>query len=388
MTVGNQERRKHSEHVAVLRMAGAVCLTATALLTACSDGKVSQPTAPSPAPVVAATAERRNVPLEVKAIGAIEPYSTVSVKTQVTGELTGIFFKEGQDVHKDDLLFTLDKRQTEAAIRRSEGTLARDQAQLDNARAQAKRYEALWKEGVISKEQYDQVQTSAQAFEAAVRADRGALEDAKVQLTYCTIYSPINGRLGAILVHQGNMIKANDTPALVTINQVQPIYASFTVPEMYLAQIRKQMARGKLRVTALPQNDSGAPAVGALSFVDNMVDQTTGTIRLKAEFANADRRLWPGAFVNTVTRLGDKPNAVVVPSQAVLNGQAGQYVYVIKQDMKVDARTVTIGETANGLTIIEKGIEPGERVVIDGQLRLVPDAQVEITAMTATAGSQ
>jgi multidrug efflux system membrane fusion protein len=337
-------------------------------------------TAPPPAPVVTATAERRDVPHQLLAIGAVEAYSTVSVKTQVTGELTGVYFKEGDDVKKGQLLFTLDKRQYEAAIRRAEGTLARDVAQGDNARAQARRYEALWKEGVASKEQYDAMLTAADAQDAAVRADRGALEDAKVQITYCTLYSPINGRTGNLIVHQGNMVKANDVPSLVNINQVQPIYATFTVPEKFLPEIRARMRGGRLRVLALAPNDSATPAVGALSFVDNGVDSTTGTIKLKAQFVNADRRLWPGQFVNVTMTLGTAANAVVVPSQALQTGQQGQFVYVIKPDMTAEARPVTPGETDNGVTIISKGIEAGEKVVTDGQLRLAPGSRVEVKA--------
>jgi len=328
--------------------------------------------------VVAATAERRDVPHQLVAIGAVEAYSTVSVKTQVTGELTGVYFKEGQDVKKGQLLFTLDKRQYEAAIRRAEGTLAHDVAQAENDRAQARRYEALWKGGVASKEQYDAMLTAADAQEAAVRADRGALEDAKVQITYCTLYSPINGRTGNLIVHQGNMIKANDVPALVNINQVQPIYATFTVPEKFLPEIQARMRGGRLRVLALAPNDSATPAVGTLSFVDNGVDSTTGTIKLKAEFVNSDRRLWPGQFVNVTMTLGTAANAVVVPSQAVQTGQQGQFVYVIKPDMTAEVRAVTPGETDSGVTIIAKGLEVGERVVTDGQLSLAPGAAVEI----------
>jgi multidrug efflux system membrane fusion protein len=349
------------------------------LFVACTD-KSNLVTAPAAAPVVAAAAERRDVPHQLVAIGAVEAYSTVSVKTQVTGELTGVFFKEGDDVKKGQLLFTLDKRQYEAVIRRAEGTLARDVAQADNARAQARRYEALWKEGVASKEQYDAMLTAANAQDAAVRADHGALEDAKVQITYCTLYSPIHGRTGSLIVHQGNMIKANDLPALVNINQVQPIYATFTVPEKFLPEIRNRLRTGRPAVLASAPNDTQAPARGVLSFVDNGVDSTTGTIKLKAVFVNADRRLWPGQFVNVTMTLGTAANVVVVPSQAVQTGQHGQFIYVIKPDMTAEVRPVTPGETANGVTVIAQGIDAGERVVTDGQLRLAPGAHVEIKA--------
>jgi multidrug efflux system membrane fusion protein len=306
-----------------------------ALSLGCADSQPKQ-VPPAPAPVVVAEAERRTVANQLQAIGAVEAYSNVSVKTQITGELTGVFFKEGQDVRKGQLLFTLDQRQAQAAIRKAEGALARDLAQAENARAEARRYEALWKGGISSKEQYDQVGAAADAQDAAVRADRGSLEDAKVQLTYFTIYSPINGRTGSLLVHKGNQVKANDVSSLVTINQVQPIYTTFTVPEKLLPEIRSRMKTGNLRVEALAANDAGAPIHGVLNFVDNGVDPTTGTIKLKAEFTNADRRLWPGQFVNVTVTLGSDANATVVPSQAIQTGQLGQYVYVIKPDMTVE----------------------------------------------------
>jgi multidrug efflux system membrane fusion protein len=328
--------------------------------------------------VLAAAAERKDVPLQVHAIGAVESYSTVSVKTQVTGELTGVFFREGQDVKKGDLLFSLDKRPFEAELKKQEGNLARDLAQARNARAQAKRYEALWQTGVVSKEQFDQVQTSADALDAAVQADRAAVEDAKVQLQYCTLYSPINGRTGSLIVHQGNMIKANDNPPLVIINQVQPIYTTFTVPEQFLPEIKKFMAHGKLRVAASAPSETGAPVLGTLTFVDNMVDQTTGSIKLKAEFSNGDRRLWPGQFVNVVLTLRTQLNVVVVPSQAVQTGQQGTYVFVIRPDMTVESRLIVVGASSDGQTVVQKGLEAGERVVTDGQLRLVPNSRVEI----------
>jgi len=242
--------------------------------------------------------------------------------------------------------------------------------------------------GEITKEQYDQIVSAADAQDAAVRADRSALEDAKVQVTYYTIYSPINGRTGSLLVHRGNQVKANDVPSLVTINQVQPIYVMFTVPEQFLSEIRSRAKGGKLSVDALAANDTGPPVRGMLSFIDNGVDSTTGTIKLKAEFPNADRRLWPGQFVNVMVTLGSEANAVVVPSQAVQVGQMGQYVYVIKPDMTVEARVVTAREAQGGVTVIKKGIDVGERVVIDGQLRLAPGSPVEIKGGSSPGGAQ
>jgi multidrug efflux system membrane fusion protein len=326
----------------------------------------------------------------VKAIGAVEAYSNVSVKTQITGELTGVHFKEGQDVSKGQLLFTLDKRPFEAAFKQAQGMLAKDQAQAANARAQAKRYESLNKAGVVSKEEYEQMQSNADALDAAVLADQAAVDSARVQVVYCTIYSPIDGRTGPLLIHQGNMIKANDTPFLVSINQVQPIYATFTVPEQNLADIKRYSSQGKLRVQAFIPNDTRGPAVGWLSFIDNTVDQATGTIKLKGEFANTDRRLWPGQFVDVVLTLAQQPKTIVVPSQAIQNGQTGQFVFVIKPDMTVEARPVTLDRSTDGQAVISKGLAAGEQVVTDGQLRLVPGVtKVELKqAATPAVGVQ
>jgi membrane fusion protein, multidrug efflux system len=362
-----------------------VVLLGCGLLSSCSGSK-AQPPRMLAVPILAATVEQKDVPLQVKAIGAVEAYSNVSVKTQITGELTGVHFKEGQDVHKGQLLFTLDKRPFEAALKQAQGMLAKDQAQSANARAQAKRYESLNKAGVVSKEEYEQMQSNADALDAAVLADQATVENARIQLVYCTIYSPIDGRTGPLLIHQGNMIKANDTPFLISINQVQPIYATFTVPEQNLADIKRFSSQGKLRVQALIPNDTRGPENGWLSFIDNTVDQATGTIRLKGEFANADRRLWPGQFVDVVLTLAQQSKAMVVPAQAIQNGQLGQFVLVIKPDMTVEARQVTIDRTADGQAVIAKGLAAGEQIVTDGQLRLVPGVtKVEFKQAAAPA---
>jgi multidrug efflux system membrane fusion protein len=345
--------------------------------TSCSGTRAAPPSSPA-VPVLAAAVEQKTVPVQVHAIGSVEPYSTVAVKTQITGELTGVFFKEGDDVKKGQLIFTLDKRPYEATLKQAEANLARDQAQAQNARVQAKRYESLWNSGVVAKEQYDQMQYSADALDAAVAADQAAVENARVQLVYCSIYSPINGRTGSLMIHQGNMIKANDTPFLVNINQVEPIYVTFTVPQQFLAEIKQYARTGKIRVEASIPSDSRGPVLGKLSFIDNTVDQTTGTIKLKGEFANTDRRLWPGQFIDVVLTLRNQPDAIVVPSQAVQNGQQGQFVFVIKPDMTVESRPVIVSRTTDGQAVVDKGLAPGEQVVTDGQLRLVPGSRVEI----------
>jgi membrane fusion protein, multidrug efflux system len=360
------------------------CAAFLPVLTSCSrTGASASPGNPA-VPVLAATVEQKDMPVELQAIGSVEAYSSVTVKTQITGELTGVYFKEGQDVNRGDLLFTLDKRPFEADVKRQEANLDHDIAQAKLAHLDAERYAGLYKDGVVSKQQYDQSEANAEALDAAVLADRAAVENAKVQLVYCSIYSPIDGRTGTLMIHQGNMIKANDTPFLININQVQPIYVAFTVPEQYLADIKRFAGAGKLPVQASIQGDS-RPVIGNLSFIDNTVDPATGTIKLKGEFINRDRRLWPGQFVNVTLVLHTQPDAIVVPSQAVQNGQQGQFVFVIKDDKTVEMRPVTVNRSSAGQSIIDVGLKPGERVVTDGQLRLVPGSRVEIKQSIAPA---
>src|SRR2546422_2926654 len=353
------------------------------LLTSCTGTKAAPPV-PTAVPVLAATVEQKNVPQQVRAIGAVEAYSTVSVKTQITGELTGVFFNEGEDVKKGQLIFTLDKRPLEADVRRAEGALARDEAQAANALTDQRRFEALVKAGVVSTQEYDRVASNSEALAAAVRAEKGALENARVQLVYASIYSPINGRTGNLLVHQGNMIKANDVPALVNINQVEPIYVTFMVPQQYLADVKQYSRNGSLPVQAVIPSDSRGPITGKLSFIDNKVDFNTGTIKLQGMVADRHRRLWPGQVVDAYLTLKTQSNALVIPSQAIQNGQQGTFVYVIKDDNTVEARTITTSETQQpGQVIVQKGLAAGERIVTDGQLRLVPGAKVQIKQAAA-----
>jgi multidrug efflux system membrane fusion protein len=361
----------------------AVMAAGLSLLSACVGTKAASGP-PPPVPVLAATVEQKDIPVQVHAIGAVEAYSTVSVKTQITGELTGVFFKEGDDVKKGQLIFTLDKRPLEADVRRAEGALARDEAQAANALTDQRRFEALVKAGVVSTQEYDRVASNSEALAAAVRADKGALENARVQLVYASIYSPINGRTGNLIVHQGNMVKANDAPALVNINQVEPIYVTFMVPQQYLADVKQYSRNGSLPVQAVIPSDSRGPITGRLSFIDNTVDSNTGTIKLKGMFTNGDRRLWPGQFVDAYLTLKTQSNALVIPSQAIQNGQQGTFVYVIKDDNTVEARTITTSETQQaGQVIVQKGLAVGERIVTDGQLRLVPGAKVQVRQAAA-----
>lgn len=328
-------------------------------------------------PVTVAKAATKSVPVQVEAIGNVEAFSNVSVRTQMAGEIERAYFTQGQDVKKGQLLFTLDRRPFQATLSQLEANLARDQAQLANAQAQAERNNKLFEAGIISKDQYETFRTTAQAQGASVRADQAAIENAKVNLSYCSIYSPIDGRTGSYQVYPGNIAKVSDT-VLVVINQIRPIYVTFAVPEQYLAEVKEYQARGPLVVEARIPNDPHAPSLGQLAFIDNAVDTASGTIKMRAKFPNADNRLWPGQFVNVVLRLTLQLNATVVPSQSVQTGQVGKYLFVVKSDNTADLRPVVVGATVQGETVIEKGVAPGESVVTDGQLLLAPGSPVEI----------
>ena len=329
-------------------------------------------------PVTVATAVQKNVPVQIRAVGNVEPYSTVSIKSQVTGIINQAHFKEGQDVKKGQLLFTIDPRPLEAALKQAEANLARDAAQLNNGREQVKRYRELVDKQYVSKEQYDQIKTNADAAEAVVDADKAAVDNAKVQLSYCYIYSPVNGRVGSLLVNEGNLVRVNDGTPLLVINQLVPINVTFSVPEQYLADIKQRMAAGTLGVDAIFPSDQARPERGVLAFVDNTVDRTTGTIKLKAEFKNADLRLWPGQYTNVALTLSTQEGAVVVPSDAIQVGPEGQQVFVVKEDKRVEVRPVTLGQSQEGESIITKGLASGEVVVREGQFLLGPNSRVEV----------
>jgi len=329
-------------------------------------------------PVTVAQVVQKQMPIEIRVIGAVEAYSVVSVHAQITGQLTEVNFKEGEDVKKDQVLFALDRRPLEAALMAAQANLQRDIAQAANAKNVAQRYADLARRGIATTEQVETSQSSSAALDATVEADRAAVENAKVQLQYATITSPIAGRTGALMVHEGNLIRAQDTSPLVVINQVAPIYVSFAVPESRLAELKHFISLGTLAVEAQPPNDQVASSHGHITFVDNNVDQTTGTIRVKATFSNEDRRLWPGQFVNVIVALTKDPTAVVVPTAAVQVGQQGQYTYVVKPDHSVEYRTVVVERTAGLETVIKSGLKPAETVVTDGHLRLVAGSRVSI----------
>jgi multidrug efflux system membrane fusion protein len=332
---------------------------------------------PPPVPVISARAVQKSVPLKLHAIGNVQAYSTVTIKAMVGGNLTEVHFKEGQFVSKGELLFKLDSRPFEVQLRQMEANLARDRAQAENARQQAARYKELVANGYVAKEQYEQIFATAQAAEATLLADESAVENAKLQLEYCFIQSPIDGVTGNLLVHEGNLVKANDV-SLVVINQVRPVFVSFSVPGQNLPEIKSFRSIAPLKVEATPSDREHHPDTGELVFVDNAVDLQTGTIQLKGLFPNASKSLWPGQFVNVDLFLTQLDGAVVVPSQAVQSGQFGQYLFVIKPDQTVESRPVTVSKVMEEESVIEKGIAPGEEVVIDGQSRLVPGARVTV----------
>lgn len=417
---------------------GALVLLAVAAGgTACSGDKAEskQVQRRSAPPVAVATVERKTVPLQIQAIGTVEAYTVVSVRAQVGGEIFRVHVKEGQDVRKGDLLFTIDPRVLEAGLAQAQANLAkdrgqvqqaravlerdiarvaqtraalaRDEAQLRNADVSVKRYADLIKRELISQEQYDQIRTTAESLAASVnadqadvrgaedtvradeaaiktaeqvvRADEATVESARVQLSYTTIRSPVDGRTGVIMLHEGNVVRAGGTSdsTLLVINQVRPIYVSFTVPQQQLPAIKRYMAAAPLEVSVVPAGEP-RPVTGVVTFIDNAVDATTGTIRLKATFTNVEGRLWPGQFANVALTLATEPDAVVVPSAAIQSGQQGTYVFVVKPDSTVDLKPVVAARTQGNETVIAKGLEGGERVVTDGQPRLTPGIKVEV----------
>ncbi len=358
------------------------------LFSNCSRQRAGAPPqgAGGAAPVTVATAVRKTVPVQLNAIGTVQAISTVAVRSQVEGMLVGVHFKEGQEVRRGERLFTIDPRPFQAALRRAEAALARDTVQLENARRDLRRNEELFKSGLLARGPFDQIRTNAEALEATVRADQAAVQNAKLQLGYTRIDAPIDGRTGNLMVNRGNLVRSNDNVPLVTINQLHPIYVAFSVPQQELPQIKEYMAAGPLRVDAVPPTGKAASR-GTLTFLNNAVDNATGTIQLKGTFPNDDRALWPGQFVNVTLTLTEEPNAVVIPSQAVQAGQKGSFVFVVKEDLSVDSVPVAVARTVGQEAVIEKGLAPGQRVVTDGQLRLHPGARVEIKEPGAAVAS-
>jgi membrane fusion protein, multidrug efflux system len=379
------------------------------LITGCSKKKAAP--AVQTVPVTVGTVTQKDVPVEISDVGNVQAYSTNTVFTQVAGLLNKAYIKEGQDVKAGELLFTIDPTPFEIALRKTEATLDhdialnkqaiatlnKDSAQLINAKVETQRYANLIKDGVVDQEDYDSTRTNSEALEATVqadiamiksteetiRSDKTDVENAKVQLGYCTIRSPMDGRAGSFMIYPGNVIQNSVSP-LLAINQIVPIYVTFAVPEQDLPRIKQYMALNKLVVEAMIPNDEKNPIDGELVFVDNQVDQTTGTIKLRASFPNKDRRLWPGLYVKVAIKLTTEPHRLVIPDPAVQVGQQGQYVFVVKSDKSVEVRPITVERTFQQDDVISKGLSLGETVVTDGQLRLVSGAKVDISTTGAS----
>jgi multidrug efflux system membrane fusion protein len=375
-------------------LALAVLLPLLAALAGCSGGddaaKAKQQK--RPVPVTTALSEKRDLPVVVRTVGNVEPYATVSVKSRVDGQIVGVHFREGQDVRKGDLLFSVDRRALEAALNEAQARLQRDRVLLVKADEDVRRFETLVADGYVSREQFEQYRSTADSLRATVRADEAAVETARVQLSYSTITAPMSGRAGQVKVDQGNMVRAGADTVLVVIDQIEPIYVGFALPEMHLAAARARMAAGGVPVEARvpgpgtgeggkadggPGTGTAVSARGAVTFVDNAVNTATGTIRMRGTFANESRVLWPGQFVDVYVELGILPGVVVVPSQAVQTGSQGLFAYVVGRDDTVQLRKVRTGLAYGGLVVVEEGVAEGERVVVDGHLRLTPGAVVE-----------
>jgi membrane fusion protein, multidrug efflux system len=382
--MGSSRMRVHSLGILGSTVAAAVMLAACsgseAVQTTPSSGRGGGPGGAGAAvPVTVATAVRKPMPIAIQAIGTVIAASTVSVRAQITGEMTSINFKEGEDVEQGQVLVTLDKRPLEAALLQAQATVEKDTAQAANARAQAARYQDLLGRGIATREQVDTMRTQAAALEATVAADKANVENAAVQLSYATIRSPMSGRTGLLQVHPGNLVRANDTTPIVTINKITPVYVSFSVAEAQLPALKRYLAaQGTLPASALAPTETGTPSTGRINFIDNAVDPTTGTIKVKGTFPNEDRRLWPGQFVNVTVTLTSEPNAVVVPSTAVQTGQQGTFVFTLNPNQTVELRQVVVARIAGDETVVQTGVSPGDTVVTDGHLRLVPGSRVSI----------
>jgi len=388
---------------------GALIFVLLALQTACSSNGQQQPKSVAAVPVTVTKAVAKEMPVEVSAIGNVQPVVGVSIRSQVTGRLLRVNFKEGDYVRKGELLFSLDSRPFVEAVKeaqanlqhdisavaQAQAVLVKDTAQAKYAAIEATRYDILMKEGVVSKEQGEQFKANADSYTATLNADRSsietaraqarqsqaALDNAKVQLSYCQLRSPMNGRTSSSIVTEGNLVSANDSTPLVTINQVSPIYVTFTIPEKYLPDVQRYSSSANLKVVA--QLDANTSRTGSLSAFDNQVSQATGTLQLKASFLNDDNLLWPGRFVNIVLTLTNQPDAIVVPTQAVQTSQQGQFVYVVKADQTVEMRKIVLDRTIGDEAVISSGLSVGETVVTDGQLRVTPGVKVQIAATSS-----
>jgi multidrug efflux system membrane fusion protein len=367
-----------------------------ALLTGCGD----KPAAPAgnggggkkggggPAPVYVGTVQKKTVPLVIEAIGAVEPMRTTVVRSQVTGTLVKIAIQEGQTVKEGDLLFAIDPRPFENALRSAEADLQKARVQLETARAQVARYKSLTTDQMVSKEQFEKISDTARSLESEVQSDESRLATAKLQLEYCSIRAPLSGRTGNIPVHEGDLVRVNEAGGvLVTIHQVSPIYVTFGVPQQYFGSLVRYRATGTLKVSVVPPGIDEKPEQGELTFMDNTVDSSTGTLKLKGTFPNPHQRLWPGQFA-TVTVTLAAPEVITVASSAIQTSQSGQHVYVVKADKTAELRPVVVERLYEADAVISKGLADGETVVVDGQLRVMPGRPVDIKTPGAPTGGK
>lgn len=340
-------------------------------------GKPKPPAAsPGSVPVMVAAASTKTVPVQFRGIGNVKVISTVAVRAQFGGQLTEVHFKEGDYVKKGQKLFTIDPRMYKAAVKLATANLAKSKALLKGAERILERVERL-SGGAVSAEEIDVARTAVDSARAVVAADEAALNTAQVQETYTVINSPLDGRTGSLNVTAGNLVAANDATPLVVVNQVSPIYVAFSIPEQQLLAVTVAHREKPLKVLANLRNGE-PPIEGVLAFIDNAVDSGTGTVHLKAEFKNEDQKLWPGQFIDVVMTIRDRPGSIVIPAAAVQSGQQGEYVYVVSSGKKVQMRPVVVAFEADGEAIIASGLTAGESVVIEGQLRLAPEASVEV----------
>jgi multidrug efflux system membrane fusion protein len=359
-----------------------------AILLAAGCSQKAPSSLPAPVSVLVARAVATNIPvlIEPEPVGHVTPLSTVTIRPQIGGIISSVKFQEGQEVKAGELLFTIDSRPMDAALDQVRANLLRDTAQMENSKIQFAREQKLFDQKLVSQDEYDTSRAAYDALVGTVAADQAAVTNAQLNLEFTQIRSPIDGRTGALQFHEGNVVKAPDD-TLVTLNQIHPIYVQFGVPEQFLSEIKREMEGKPLGVTATFQGLEVSPPRGELTFIDNAVDAHTGMIQLRARFANEDSVLWPGQFVQVHLTLSELTNAVVVPSQAVQAGQNGQYAYVVKPDQTVEERPITIGVNYQSWTVVEKGLQAGETVVTDGQLRLVPGMPVSAKDSAAAAAA-
>ena len=362
-----------------------LAVAAAMLVNGCSGG-ANNGAVGAGAPVLVAQAVETNVPVQIDPppVGHVMPYSTVTIRSQIGGVISQVHFQQGQEVKTGDLLFTIDPRPSQAALEAARAALVRDQAQLENARIQFNREQKLFEQKLVSQDEFDTSRAGFDALTGTVAADQAGVTNAMLNLDYCQIRAPIDGVAGSLQFYQGNVVKSPDD-TLLTINQIHPIYVAFAVPEQYLPQIQKEMSSRTLQVRVAFANMNVPPPQGELTFVNNTVDEATGTIQLKATFPNENNALWPGQFVQVVLTLSELTNAVVVPTQAMQTGQNGEFIYVVKPDQTIEKRTVTAGITYQGETVVTRGLEAGETVVTDGQSRLESGTKVSIkSALSST----